>query len=70
MVEQEVVDCMNDMIMTLEKREKKRQYYLNNRNKVLKQQKEYQEKTKDKISQRQKQYYIENKDKINQKQKA
>ena len=84
MVEQEVIDCMNDMIKTVIKREKSRQYYLNNRNKVLKQQKEYQEKTKDKkreyqkeyrnenkdkIKQKGRQYYIENKDKINQKQK-
>ena len=69
MVEQEVIDCMNDMIKTLEQREKSRQYYLKNKDKISQQQKEYYLENKDKKLQKQKQYYIENKDKINQKQK-
>ena len=60
MVEQEVVDCLNDIIIIVERREKKRLYnkeYL----------KQYREKHKDKIRLRNKeyskQYYHENKEK-------
>jgi len=64
MVEQEVIDCMNDMIKTLEQREanrvSSRKYYLKNKDKVLQKQKEYDQKNKDK----KKEYYDENKDKI------
>ena len=70
MVEQEVVDCMNDMIKTLERQEanrvSSRKSYYKNKDKVLEHQKEYYHENKDKISQRQKQYYDQNKDKRNQ----
>lgn len=70
MVEQEVVDCMNDMIKTLERQEANRvsarKSYQKNRDKVLQQKKEYHEKNRDKILQYKKEYYNENKDKKRQ----
>ena len=58
MVEQEVLDCMNDIINTVVKREQRRLY-----------QKEYRENNKEKVKQIKKKYYENNKDKVKEKQK-
>tara|TARA_R110001592_G_scaffold203499_1_gene453226 strand:+ start:391 stop:900 length:510 start_codon:yes stop_codon:yes gene_type:complete len=73
MVEQEVIDCMNDMIKTLERQEahrvSSRKSYQKNKDKVLQQKKESYQKNKDKVLEKRKEYYIENKDKVLQKKK-
>jgi len=56
MVEQEVIDCMNDMIKTLEQREKNRQYYLKNKDKVLEKRKEHYDENRNNILQYKKVY--------------
>jgi type IV secretory pathway VirB4 component len=61
MVEKEVLDCMNDIIKKVVKKEERRLYdkerYQKNKEKILQQQKEWYEKNKEKIKEDKKQYY-------------
>ena len=73
MVEQEVIDCMNDMIKTLERQEANRvsarKSYQKNRDKKLQYQKEYDQKNREANRVASRKYYLKNKDKVLQKQK-
>ena len=51
-IEPEVLDCMEDLINKVVKKESNRQYYLNNKEKIKEQKKEYS-----------RQYYLKNKEK-------
>lgn len=67
MVEQEVVDCLNDIIIIVEKKEKRRlsqkKYRDNNKEKIKNKEKEYRENNKEKIKGYQKEYRDDNKEK-------
>ena len=60
-IEQEVLDCMEDLIKKVVKNESNRQYRLNNKEKIREKQKEYCRRyrlnNKEKISEQQKEYY-------------
>lgn len=43
-----IVDCLNDIIGKVEKKEKRRQYYLKNKEAIITRQKEYYENNKEK----------------------
>ena len=64
MVEQEVLDCMNDIINTVVKKEEKRLYDKEYRKKNKEEKKEYYEKNKDKLLEQKKEYYEKNREKI------
>ena len=72
-VEPEVIDCMNDMLRIVVKKEKQRlrhkQYYEKNKQQISQQQKQRYEENKEQISQRYKEYYNQNKEQISQQQK-
>ena len=51
MVEQEVLDCMNDIIKKLERREYRRQYRLNNQEKIKESDRQHRLRHKEKIKQ-------------------
>ena len=67
MVEQEVLECMNDIINTVVKKEetriRKKKYYEKNREKLRKQQKDYRVNNNEKVKERDKKYYENNRDK-------
>jgi hypothetical protein len=68
MVEQEVVDCLNDIIIIVEKKEKRRlrnkRYRENNKEKLKQLDKQYREKHKEKKNELNKQYREKNKERI------
>ena len=61
MVEQEVIDCVNDLVKKVVKQDSGRRYYQKNREKILQKRKEYMkeyyEKNKEKRNQYSKEYY-------------
>jgi len=65
-IEPEVIDCMNDIIKKVVKRDSYRRSYQKHKEKILIQKKEYREKNKQKILQQKKEYYQENKQKVNE----
>jgi len=83
-IETEVIDCMNDILDIVDKKEKKRLYYIQyrekNKGKISQQKKQYnqenrekilayREKNREKILQQKREYYEENKEKISKRQK-
>jgi hypothetical protein len=62
MVEREVIDCLNDIIIIVERKEKKRLY-------LKKWNKKYKDDHKEELKQKAKQYYEKNKDKLEEKRK-
>ena len=64
-IEKEVIDCMNNMLNIVVKKEEQRlrhkQYYEKNKQKILQQQKQHYEENREKLLQQQKKYYQENK---------
>ncbi len=57
------INCVNKVIAGRTLKEYRKEYYENNKDKIIEHQKEYSEKNKDKISQYSKQYYVKNKHK-------
>ena len=67
-IEPDVIDCMNDILDIVVKKENKRlsdkKYYEKNKEKLLQRQKEYNQENKEKILQYQKEYCEQNREKI------
>jgi len=73
MVEKEVLDCMNDILDIVVKKEESRLYqkewYEKNKEKRIKQMKEHYEENKEKYKEQQKEHYEKNKEKIKERHK-
>ena len=73
MVEQEVIDCLNDIIIIVEKKEKirlyQKEYHKKNKEKRRLYRQQYYEKNKENELEKCKEYYEKNKEKINQQSK-
>ena len=67
MVEQEVIDCMNDLVNKVVRQDTDRRYREKNKEKIAQKKKQYHEKNREKLLQKQKEYYHENRDKLLQK---
>jgi len=59
-----VVDCLNDIITKIEKKEKRRLYYLKNKETIITRQKEYYEINKEKRTEYQIRYQNEKQNKV------
>ena len=68
-IEQEVLDCMEDLIKKVEIKEYKRKHYLKNKEKIREKQKEYRLKNTEKEKLRHKEYRLNNQEKIKEYQK-
>ena len=66
-IELEVLECMEDIIKKVEQKEKRRLYYLKNKEKEKEQSRLYHLENKEKLNEKKRLYHLENKEKLNEK---